>query len=262
MWRKFFINMALIIAVPLLFAVCDPAGDEPEQLTLTVTGSNTGIKDCVNDLGWHVAVNRFEVSFQNLEFTIEGDTHAGLLKRISDVVVPVAQAHPGHLAGGEVTGELPGSFVVDFASPHPTVLGAGTFLEGQYNGMNLYFTTAIKGADGSTADPVVGHTAYIEGVAQKDTTRIPFHITLDIEDNLQMIGGVMDLTVTADTVTAPDIALQTIDPFENDTLFDGVDFGAVPTDTSGTAVITPGQDAHNYMMKDLISHDQWMVITN
>ncbi|MBN2526474.1 MAG: hypothetical protein JXR76_08770 [Deltaproteobacteria bacterium] len=262
MWRKILINAVLFISLPLLFAVCEPAGDESEQVMLPVTSNVTGIKPCVNDLGWNITVTRFEVSFKNLEFTTEGDAHAGLLQQISDFIIPSAMAHPGHLAGGEVIGELPGAFVVDFAAAAPVNMGSGVFLEGRYNGMNLYFVRATAGADGSTTDPIVGHTAYIEGVAQKDAVQIPFHITLDIENNLQMVGGVIDLTVNENTATTVGIQLLTIDPFENDTIFDGVDFSAVSIDNAGVAVIQPGQNAHNFMMKDLITHDQWMVITN
>lgn len=262
MLKKTVFNFFIFTVAVLFATVCSPSGDEPEQVDLEIVSDVTGITECTNDLGWKIDVNEFTVAFKNLEFTIEGETHAGLLKTFSDFIIPSAMAHPGHLAGGEVTGELTGDFVVDFAADKSVSLGVGTLLENLYEGMNLYFTTATHGPDGEKNDTVIGHTAHITGTATKGDTVIPFDALLDVEDNLEMVGAPFEFKVTKDSDVQIGVKLFTIDPFENDTIFDGIDFSTIDLDGDGNANIRPGDAAHNLMFKDLISHDQWFVVTN
>ncbi len=251
--------LAVLILLP--WAACEPGGSEPAAVLLPVVATADGIVRCTNDLGWEVELDAVRVAVGDLEFTIEGETHAAgpLLRRFAsravDILLPVALAHPGHQAGGEVTGSLPGDFVADPFSE--TVLGTATLLAGDYHGVNLLFRRATT-ADGlDKEDPLVGHTALLSGTARKDGTTLSFQAILDVTDGIQMVGGPFDLVVQTDTTASLALTLYTIDPFEGDTLFDHLDFGALEGAGGGFVAIAPGQAAHNVLAKTLIRHDHW-----
>jgi hypothetical protein len=248
---------ALLIAATLAFGVCDPAGTEPGPVSLPVVTADTGATPCTNDLGWVVEVSSLRVAVRDLELTIEGETHASLLDRLRELAVPSVLAHPGHYAGGEVTGELPGEFVVDLASSAGQALGDATLLPGDYNGMNLHFRAAGEGDGLETGDPLLGHSAVIAGSAAKGEVAIAFTAVLDIEDGTQMVGAPFELAVDAGTDATLALTAFTIDPSESDTLFDGLDFDALDGDEDGAVAIEPGQEAHNILMKTLVRHDHW-----
>ena len=42
-----------------------------------------------------------------------------------------------------------------------------------------------------------------------------------------------------------------------DSLFDGIDFGALDTDGDGEVAIEPASAAHNVLAKTLVRHDHW-----
>ncbi len=259
MIRKTIVSFIALNAILFGFAVCSPSGDEPVQVEFPVTADGGGIAVCTTALRWEVTVTDFVVAIKNLEFTIEGETHASLLRRISDVIVPSALAHPGHYAGGDVTGELAGEWVIDFVNGTTLVPGTAVLLEGDYNGMNLWFATAT--AAGSPADhPVIGHTAYIAGTATDGTSTVPFEAFIDMEGEVRMVGGVFELVVDEDTEASLVLQVQTIDPFENDTLFEDIDFAALPVNGDGVAQMAAGDAAHNILMRTLVRHDHWAVV--
>jgi hypothetical protein len=246
----------LLIAATLAFGVCDPAGREPAPVSLPVVTGDTGATPCTNDLGWAVEVTGLRVAVRDLEFTIEGETHASIPDRLRGLAVPAALAHPGHYAGGEVTGELPGKFVFDLGAAGQA-LGDATLLPGDYNGIDLTFRAAAPGDGLEEGDPLLGHAAVITGSAAKDGIAVAFAAVLDIEDGTQMVGGPFDLEVDAGTVATLALTAYTVDPSEGDTLFDGLDFGALDDDGDGQVAIGPGQEAHNVLMKTLVRHDHW-----
>jgi hypothetical protein len=266
MYKKIMINFCLITAVAFAAAVCSPSGDEPAQVDMEVVANCSGITDVTTDLGWKVKVTAFDVAITNMEFTIEGDVHeASLIKKVSDFIIPQAVAHPGHLAGGEVTGELNGAWSVDFMKCDDSKpLGTATLLEGDYHGFNFYFTRSDAPAD----TPVSGHTAYIAGSAEKDGVSVVFEAYIDIEDGEHLVGGVFEdangggasnFVVTEDTDATLGLRLLTLDPYEGDTVFDSIDFGALKLNDKDVAVIKEGDTAFNIIAKNLYSHDQWAV---
>jgi hypothetical protein len=262
MWKKVAFLFPALVLTALALGVCDPAGEEPVPLSLPVVTDGSQVVPCANAEGWTVEVESLRAAVRDLELTVEGETHASLLRRVSELAIPSASAHPGHYAGGEVTGELAGDFVVDFVSGDGAVLGEASLLPGDYNGMNLYFRVATT-ADGLEAgDPLVGHVAVVSGTATKDAVEIAFDAVLDIEDGAQMVGGPFELNVDEGTSATLGLALYTIDPSENDTLFDGLDFGALDGDGDGAVAIAPGDEAHNVLMKTFVRHDHWGVIVH
>ncbi len=265
--RPFSPWMPVFLAL-LVTNACGPEGDEPAQVTLPVVAAGDELVPCTNDLGWEVSVSGARVAVGDIEFTIEGETHAaatsrarGMLARLQPLarwLLPEAMAHPGHQAGGEVTGELPGSFLADLSAG--TELGLATLLEGDYHGMNLSFRTAGASDGLPGEDPLSGHTALLEGVARKDGRTVDFHAQLDVQEGLQMVGGPFVLAVREGTVATLALVLYTIDPSEFDTLFDGLDFGALDEDDDGQVAIAPGTTAHNILAKTLVRHDHWGIV--
>ncbi len=266
MFKKVLFNSSLIAVIALLAAVCSPSGNEATSVDMDVVANCSGITNVTNDEGWKVKVADFDVALKNFEFTIEGEVHPDkLVQIISDFIVPKAMAHPGHLSGGEVTGELTGNWEVDFTHcSKDKPFGTATLLEGDYHGFNFYFTHGAKDLD----SPIAGHTAYITGSASKKDVTVPFEIFVDIEENQQLVGGVFENSqgggssnfVVKDGMDAVlGIRLLTLDPYEGDTIFDGIDFSTLKLNDKGVAVVKAGEAASNIISKSIYSHDQWAV---
>jgi len=247
----------LLSLLPLLAAVCDPAG-EPARLVLPVVVDGRGVTAFRNAEGYDIDLSACRVAIRDLEFTIAGETHAGLDERLRRLLVPVARAHPGHYAGGEVTGELPGRFIVDFFSGADGALGDGTLLEGDYHGLNFSFRAA-DAADGiETTDPLLGHTAWLAGTARRGTDTWAFDAVLDIDEGTKMVGGPFTLALRAGMSPTLVLRLLAFDPStEEETLFDGIDFATLDADGDGVVAIQPGDAAHNILRRRLQVHDHW-----
>ena len=182
------------------------------------------------------------------------------MNRFLEMIAPRALAHPGHYAGGDVTGELKGDFVLDMFAEDHRRLGEAVLLEGDYHGVNFYFRTASASDGLEDGDPLLGHMAYLAGTATQEDQSISFTATLDeLAENTQMVGGPFELAVTEDTEATLALQVYTVDPFENDTLFDGLDFGALDEDGDGVVDIVPGSEAHNILTKTLERHDHYGV---
>lgn len=266
MRNRHVLAVALALAAGLAPAACGPEGSEPAVVSLAVVAAPDGLATCTNDLGWQVVLDGARVAVADLEFTIEGEVHAArtapaVLRgahRLAALLVPAARAHPGHQAGGEVTGTMDGDFLPDLIDGGD--LGVATLLEGDYHGVNLAFRRA-GAADGlAEDDPLAGHTAVLSGTATKGGEMVTFQAVLDVTDGLRMVGGLFDLAVRPDTAATLRLTLFPIDPSENDTLFDGLDFDALDDDADGVVAILPGQAAHNVLAKTLVRHDHWGVV--
>jgi hypothetical protein len=239
--------------------VCTPTGDEPVTVKLPVVTGNDEIIEVTNDEGWTVSLSEFQLAIENIEFTIEGETHASK-ETISDWLIPSACAHPGHSAGGDVVGELPGRALFDMQKP--TSLGKASLLTAEYTGMNLHFRTADE-RDGLAADaPVLGHTAYLSGTATKGDVLIDFTALIDVEPDTEMIGGPFEAVIDADAEGTLSLEVFTRDPSEQDTLFDGLAFDTLDDDEDRAVAIAKGSAAHNILMKTLIRHDHYGVMFN
>ena len=242
--------------IALLAIICSPSGEEPQSVFLRVQAEGNGLQVVTNDHDWSVELSALRVAVRNIEFTIEGGTHARTPRRFP-LLPPRALAHPGHYAGGEVTGELSGEYLVDFFSPNPQILGEAELLPGDYNGINLYFRRTSESDGLEQDDPLLGHTAFMEGTASKADETVAFTAVVDAAEDTQMVGGPLELEVSADTSDTLVLSLYTLDPSESDTLFDGLDFALLDEDGDGVVEIEPGQTAHNILMKTLIRHDHF-----
>jgi hypothetical protein len=263
------VKLVALAGLAVLASICSPSGEEPEAVVLAVRADSGGLQAVTNDRGWTVELAALRIAIRDFEFTIEGEMHARApdalpitlasralaLDGLTTRLVSRALAHAGHYAGGEVTGELSGDFIVDFFAEKRLPLGEAELLPGDYNGVNLTFRTASR-ADGLEGDdPLRGHTAFVEGVADREGETVAFTAVVDVADDTQMVGGPFELDVTEEVSATLVYRVYILDPSENDTLFDGLDFGELDHDGDGEVAIEPGQPAHNILMKTLIRHD-------
>ncbi|MBN2340717.1 MAG: hypothetical protein JXX29_03870 [Deltaproteobacteria bacterium] len=259
MTKKIWIVASVLLGGWLLWVGCEPSGEEPQEVALPMTFDASGLVSTTNVAGWQVTVTAFDVCVQNVEFTQEGEEHTSLLRSISNFVVPEVMAHPGHLAGGDVTGTLQGQWSVSFFGDSAP-LGDAVLLEGEYNGFNMSF--CVAGAEvGVAADAkVFGHHAFMAGIADNGTQQIQFELFVDVTDDPLMYGGVFEMDVTPDSERTLSLRPVMLDPYENDSFFEGVDFGALDEDNDGVVSIESGSAAHNILMKSLLNHDHWYVV--
>lgn len=249
---------ALLLGATLGASACDFESELAPRLELDVVVDGTGVRMHQTDLDYAVELSRCRVAIAGIEFTTEGEMHARadkpVLDSLYDLVVPTAYAHPGHAAGGEVVGELPGRHVFDWRADGEH-LGLATMLEANYNGVNFTLTRAAPG-DGITADDsIIGHTFEIEGQATRDGQTVTFSATLDQDEGRRVIGVPFELDTTETPDAVIGLSLHLVDPFEPDTVFDGIDFLALDEDGDGVVVLEPDSEAHNRLRRALQTHD-------
>lgn len=232
-------------------------------MTLPVTTDGAGLEVVTNDLGYAVEVTSASVVAENLKFTIAGEAHMSLLRRLSDAVIPLARAHPGHYQGGEVTGELPGHFVLRFTPGETESLGDATLLAGQYHSVNMTLTHATE-EDAEAEDLLLGHTALLVGTASKDGVDVDFEVVVDSPEGRDLVGVPFDAKVDEDERVLV-LRLMTRDPLEQNALFDGIDFALLDADTDREVVIEPAATdadtvaAYNHLRRRLQAHDHFIV---
>lgn len=259
METKRLISIGGIATILLLIGHCSPGGAEPELVSLPVVWNSEGVEVCENDRGWVVQLKTLRLAVRDLEFTIKGETHAGLPDRVSEFFVRNAHAHPGHNSGGDVTGELSGNFLLDLSSAADTRLGHAELLVGEYKGMNLHFRRTDADDGLNIDDPLSGHTAFFAGTATKGVDSVEFSAILDVAEGTRMVGGSFERVVEKETSATLALQVLTVDPFQNDTLFKGLDFASLDDDKDGFVAISPGDAAHNILMKTLIRHEHYRV---
>jgi hypothetical protein len=233
------------------------------RVSIPVEVDGAGMKPSTNDLGWTVTLTTFRFALRDMQFTILGEMHArahrGVLRRLAALVEGEAWAHPGHYAGGEVTGELPGPLIADFFATERRALGLATLLTGIYHGANFFFRHA-EATDGlASDDPLLGHTAYLVGSATKEGRTIDFRAQVDIDDGTQVVGAPFELAVKPETQTTLGFEALTTDPVENQSLFQLLDFGAYDTDGDHRIDIVPGTEAHAIFRRTLVTHSHYFV---
>lgn len=229
---------------------------EAARVELSVEVDGSPLVDTVNDLGYTVQLDTARLAIGGLEFTIRGEMHKATAS-LWGLLVPTAWAHPGHYAGGAVTGELPGTFVLDWLADDAVALGAAELIVGDYNGCNINLRRADELPE---TDPLRGHTAYFAGTASKDGVSIAFTAALDVDEGVQVVGATFEEVVTADSPGPLRLQMVALDQVEGDTLFDGLDFEALDDDGDGNVAIVPGDPAHNIVRRALPSHAFYYII--
>jgi len=247
------VALAAFCALAPSLSACGEESHEQTPRDLPLFASGAGLSGTApTDLGYTVELVRAQVSLRDLQLTILGETHtASSLRPLLSLFVGTAFAHPGHYAGGEVTGELAGSLEYD-ATPgaDPAPLGTARALPGVYRGANLAFGRAVD-----------GHTARIEGRAMRQGVTVTFTATLDVASDAQVVGLPFDADLTGDTAGfTAQLALLVTDPALGRSLFDGLDFAAADAAdgaTDGTLSIDPGSADASRLARQLVRHDFW-----
>lgn len=229
------------------------ASQEAVRVRVEVELDGSTVMDTTNDLGWTVTLTGARIAVSDLQFTIQGEMHEATAW-LEGWLVRRAWAHPGHYAGGNVTGELLGNFVFDWLERDGDVLGMAVLLTGDYNGFNFLFRRGDEDDGLAGDDPLRGHTAHFTGTAQKDGNLVTFSAVLDVNEGTQMVGAPFELVVETGTDVPIGIQLEATDPVESKSLFDGLDFGALSDDDDGEVLIEPGSEAHNILVRTIQSH--------
>jgi len=253
---------ACLLCLLMLTGCADARDAERVELQLVTDGA--GLEPITTDLGYEVELASAQVAVDDLKFTIAGEVHASLWQNLADAVVKPAHAHPGHFQGGEVTGELPGHFLLQFAPGATHELGTATLLVGKYQSVSLTLSQ-VSTRDVPESDPLLGHTALLIGTAIKNGNSIDFEVSLDSPVGRELAGIPFEENV--DVAKDEKLALRLFmrDPLENDTLFDGVDFATLDVDTDGRVVIDPAATdaasvaAYNIVRRAFQSHDHFLV---
>ncbi len=257
------INAVALVGV--LAAGCAGAEEAP-RLTLPVVVDGSGMTPVHTDLGYEVTLTEARLVADDLEFTIAGEAHtASLWQRLCELVVPPAHAHPGHYEGGDVTGELRGHFVLDLIADDTEPLGTAELIAGVYQSINFTFGKATLDDGLSEGDPLLGHTALLVGSASRGGQSFPFSVALDTPESRQLVGAPFQVELTKDSRLTLELGLVTLDPVEGDTLFDGIDFGALPLDARGnmtldaTSGVRAMVDAYNTLRGTFMTHDHFLM---
>ncbi len=259
--HQVFVSILALFVAQLAASCGDPSEAPRVELPVVVDASSMGLT--TNDLGYQIDVTSARIAINNLVFTVAGEVHtASLWQTISDALVPVAHAHPGHSQGGEVTGELPGNFVIDWPGDDGNEIGLATLIASNYSAANFTFghgTAQALGLD----DPLVGHTAVFTGTASKNGTTWSFTIIVDSPQNRALIGVPFEAAIDADMTGTLYLRFKTIDELEGDTLFDTIDFAALDADADGEVLIAPdvaeAEDAYNTFRRAFQTHDHYSI---
>jgi hypothetical protein len=231
--------------------------EEATTVVLPVATSASAMAPAMTDLGYQVQVTQIRIAVSTIQFTIEGETHSGdTVKGFTALVPP---PHPGHSAGGEVTGELPGNFVLAWNGQTGLALGSGTLIVGDYHGANFAFRAADAADQLPDGDRLLGHTFHIAGTASRAGTTKPFDAVLDVERDSELVGAVFEDVITEMSTETLALEFYPTDPYELDTVFDGVDFFTLP-ETAGSLAIAPGSTAHNILRRAIQTHDHYAVV--
>lgn len=234
-------------ALAAALAACG-GGDEAVRVELPVATSGAPLAATTTDLGYAVTIDRMRIAVADLEFTVAGEMHQ---------VTKTLRPHPGHNAGGEVTGELPGHFVLTWdGASHP--VGTATLLVGDYNGANFAFRAADAGDGLAADDPLLGHTFHLTGTAVKGEATVGFDAALDIEAGTSLVGAVFDHVVTAASSETLSLVFLPTDPVLGHSAFEGIEFTGLAV-SEGVAFIRPGATDHNILRRTIQIHDHYAV---
>jgi len=251
--------LCLSVFLPLMMASC--VGSQPSatvHLPLVADGST--VSPFTTDLGFEVTLDHVRMALAEIQFTQGGEQHTSLFEDLRDLMLKTACAHPGHYAGGEVTGELVGPVVVEWIPDTYINTGEGILVCGEYHGANLLFIRANGQFGLAGDDPLTGHHIHLEGSVSRGGEVTGFEAVMDMPDGASAIGMIMSLDI--DEYTAVTLALRLLPTSsQGATLFDGIDFSVLDSNGDGEVMIEPGHEEHNRIQRAFLKHDFYEVKT-
>ncbi len=226
-----------------LLAGCSPVEAPRVELPVVVDGSGLSTDSTdPTDLGWTIDLEQARLALADLHFTTAGEIHmerggaggAQVLGWLAEGLIPTAHAHPGHYQGGEVIGELPGTFVIDFVGEDGRELGLATMIVGEYTAVNFRLARASTDEVPGN-DPLLGHTALLAGTATGAGGEVvSFTVVIDSPLDREIVGAPFEVAVAEDSSFEIGLRMLGSDPLEDEHLFDGIDFAGLDA-ADGTA---------------------------
>lgn len=227
------------------FPACGTPTDA-ERVQLPVVLDASGIQTVTTDLGYTVSLSEVRLVARDLTFAIAGEAHeANARSFLSRALLPTAHAHPGHYQGGDVTGELPGRFLLDWLADKPQRLGNATLLVGEYHSANFTFATATKEDELGDADALRNHTAVLRGQASKQNKDVNFTLLITAPKNRKLVGAPFVARVTRDSHESLGLRFHTKDPQQGYTVFDGIEFNELDYDKDGELTLAEEGNTEN-----------------
>jgi hypothetical protein len=223
---------ARAVIVASLLAGCSGA-EEAARVELPVQVDTGSLVEVQTDLGYEVVLSEARLALENLEFAVAGEAHASWAGAVADFLVPPAWAHPGHDSGGDVTGELRGAFITSWLPAADAALGTATLLAGDYQSVNFTFRRAGPEDGLAASDGLLGHTATLRGSATRGGVRREFVAVIDAASGDRLVGVPFAVAVREGVELVIGLELVLRDPFEGDTLFDGIDFERLAPNARG-----------------------------
>lgn len=245
-------NMSTKIQTLTLAALMVTSGcgesQPPIEVAIPVVVDATGPGSAETDLGYRIELTEARFAFGNVRFLTGGSEHASLPARAYDLVIPSARAHPGHGEGGEVMGELPGEYEVDWVSEGARDLGSATLLEGDYTSASLTLARLSEAPELSIR---------LAGTATREGESTDFSVEVAAPEGREITAIYFPHAITSELV--PDGLLRFRFVFEEvfgqGHLFDGVDFEALATGGVMSFGATENDPIYLEVRRRLLSHD-------
>lgn len=225
------INSAIksLVCVTVFAAFACSESQEAPTVPRTIQVAGAGLDAVTTNLGYDVRLTRARMTIEGLTFTRQ----LMLAQRSAlSWLIGTAHAHPGHDGGGQVIGELPGQFAIDWLADGRE-LGTAALLEGGFDGARFALVGDVE----------------LAGIATQDGDEFPFDVTITF-DEATLVEGIPPVDGVADRAIWQ-LTLAVRDPFEGKTLFDGIDFRA--------ADLTPGGADRNRLLRAVRSHDHYFI---
>ena len=105
-------------------------------------------------------------------------------RRAGELLVPSAHAHESFFSGGRVLGEWDREVVFDLLGG-TRVLGHSPGIAGRARSFSLLLQPPSR-ALGAEAQPLQGHSVWLEGTATREGERMPFRVVVDFEPPVEL----------------------------------------------------------------------------
>ena len=250
----FFRVLLSLVIVGLLAGCGEPQEAELFDIPLWADGNSLEVFD--TNLGYEIEVESVQIWVQQVEFTIGGESHGdgddelAWWKNTVDWLLPVAHAHPGHSAGGEVAGEFVGPILLEFQAGNLEEIGVGRFLKGEYLGYNVDFAQVDE-----EGQEIPGPTIRIRGTASQEAEELEFVAEFTLTQNASVIGGALEGALPGEEATGVALQFFPYDAWSETSIFDDVEFSTVSTDDDGVAQVLPGSMANAEIRSRILAHE-------
>ncbi|MEM6733028.1 MAG: hypothetical protein AAF658_15835 [Myxococcota bacterium] len=248
------------LGIPALCAcLCACGGGEAASEVTVSVRADSLISTADTDLGYQVSVERFAVSLRDFRFVDYGATETAWLEGLSEMLIPSAHAHPGHVQGGDTLGVMEGRFAVDFLGD--AELGKAQLLAADYDALDVGLSV-FQESDGVLNDAMpLGLTMILSGTATRAGESVPFEVRVQAPEDRELIGIPFEFEVAADESRTLVLRFSTREPFRPDHhLFDGIDFATMAAPLILAANEREGADSFFVIQRRLLSHDYFEAI--